>query len=153
LRIAVAGPAASLALAGAFAIVAAGVDSGLGAGVLEWLARINLVLALFNLVPAFPMDGGRILRAILWHRKGRAVATRIAVTGGKGFALVLIGGGLLLISVRDPIGGAWLAFLGLFLSSAAEREEAHLRSRAPGGDDRDVTDPAADEITPPDPPR
>lgn len=126
LRIASAGPALSFLLAGIFA-VAASLGDGAPGTVLEWLARINLVLAVFNLVPAFPMDGGRILRALLWQRKGRSRATAIAAYGGKGFAFLLIGLGLVLVSMRDPLGGMWLAFLGLFLSNAAEREESHLR--------------------------
>ena len=64
-----------------------------------WLAGINLVLLLFNLVPGFPLDGGRILRSVIWHFNGsEAKATRIAVRGGQGVSLLLIGYGIYLIA-------------------------------------------------------
>lgn len=138
LRIAAAGPLVSFAIAGA----------GWGGGhllgetaapeiltsIVSWLGRINLILALFNLIPAFPMDGGRIMRALLWRRTGRARATRIASRTGQGFALLLMCAGLVQASVGDPTGGIWLVFLGWFLSNAARAEEAPVPVRRSLGD-------------------
>lgn len=128
LRIAAAGPLASLAIAavawvGGDLLLRTPAPEVIGA-VLSWLGRINLMLALFNLLPAFPMDGGRILRSLLWRRLGRARATRIASRTGQGFAFLLMCAGLVQASVGDPAGGVWLVFLGWFLSNAARAEEA-----------------------------
>ena len=138
LRIAVAGPAVSLLLAGIF-VSAAWLIPNSGSlemigGVVGWLGRINFMLALFNLIPAFPMDGGRILRAYLWNKKGRPRATAFATKTGKGFGLLLTGIGLFEVGVGDPAGGAWLIFLGWFLSTAARSEEMPVVIREPLGD-------------------
>jgi len=80
-----------------------------------WLASINALVLVFNLLPAFPMDGGRIVRAIAWWRTGdRASATRFAANLGRVFAYLFIGGGLLLIASGDAFGGIWLAHHGIF---------------------------------------
>ena len=138
LRIAIAGPIISLLLAGFFVSVAWLIPNSGGfemfGGVLGWLGRINFMLALFNLIPAFPMDGGRILRAYLWKRKGRIRATAFATKTGKGFGLLLTGLGLFEVGVGDPAGGAWLIFLGWFLSTAARSEEIPVSLRQPLGD-------------------
>ncbi|MDQ4095801.1 MAG: site-2 protease family protein [Actinomycetota bacterium] len=128
LRIAAAGPLMSLLIAGlgwggGRLLDAAGAPE-IVASVVLWLGRINLMLALFNLIPAFPMDGGRIMRSLLWRRTGRARATRIASRTGQGFAFLLMCAGLVEASVGDPTGGLWLVFLGWFLSNAARSEEA-----------------------------
>ncbi|HYN37208.1 MAG TPA: site-2 protease family protein, partial [Actinomycetota bacterium] len=138
LRIAIAGPIVSLVLAGFFVGVSWLIpNSGpleMVGGVAGWLGRINAMLALFNLIPAFPMDGGRILRAYLWKRKGRIRATAFATKTGKGFGLLLMGLGFFEIGVGDPAGGAWLIFLGWFLSTAARSEEIPVSLRQPLGD-------------------
>ena len=140
LRIAVAGPVVSLVLAGACWgsgwVLSESLDADVAGGVLLWLGRINLMLALFNLIPAFPMDGGRILRSLLWRRLGRERATRIAVGTGRGFAFLMIAAGLVEASVGDPTGGLWLAFLGWFLANAARAEEPVRALRRPLGDVR-----------------
>ena len=101
---------------------AAGADAGVPvAGVLAYLATINLILAVFNLVPAFPLDGGRILRAVLWYWKGSLRwATRIssAIGGGFGIALILLG--VYRVVIGDFIGGMWWFLIGLFVRFAAQ---------------------------------
>lgn len=127
LRIALAGPLMSLLIAavgwGGGALLARSAAPDIVASIVSWLGRINLMLALFNLIPAFPMDGGRVMRALLWRRKGRIRATRIAVRTGQGFAFLLMCAGLVQASLGDPTGGVWLVFLGWFLSNAARAEE------------------------------
>ena len=88
---------------------------------LAYLASINLLLLVFNLIPAFPLDGGRIARAIVWWRTGdRNRATRIAAGMGQVFSYLLIGLGVfMLVSWGDLVGGAWFVFIGLFLGQAA----------------------------------
>jgi len=87
---------------------------------IAWLASINALVLVFNLLPAFPMDGGRIVRAIAWWRTGdRGSATRFAANLGRVFAYLFIGGGLLLIANGDAFGGIWLALIGLVINSSA----------------------------------
>ncbi len=131
LRIAVAGPAVSAALTAAFVALAwlvplpAQVD-----GVLAWLGYINLVLLVFNLLPALPLDGGRIARAALWHLRGDfGQATRVAAGLGRAFGQVLILAGLIAFFFGGLFGGAWLAFIGWFLLGAAEAERQHAVAR------------------------
>jgi len=87
--------------------------------VFQYLGIINFVLAAFNMVPAFPLDGGRVLRAILWHVKGDLRrATEISSRIGSGFGLLLIFFGILFIVRGAFIGGIWWVFIGLFLRNA-----------------------------------
>jgi Zn-dependent protease/CBS domain-containing protein len=131
LRMAIAGPAVSLAI-GAVCLLAAlalplpdAVD-----GVLFWLGQINLYLLVFNLIPALPLDGGRVLRAILWGRRGDFLsATRTAGRLGRGFGQAMIAIGLLLVVFVGAFSGVWLAFLGWFLLAAAEAELETAASR------------------------
>jgi len=128
LRIAVVGPLVSLALAVVFwavswALGAAGAPRLLAAGA-GWLAVINLILGLFNLLPAFPLDGGRVLRALLWLRWGQLRrATVAAARAGRAMAYLLIGLGIVFFFAGDVFNGIWFAFLGWFLLGAAGAEE------------------------------
>jgi len=136
LRIAVAGPLVSLVLGGLFVGVAlAGVAPSAVDGVAAWLGYINLLLLGFNLLPALPLDGGRVLRSLLWLRSGDfSRATQIAGDVSRGFGYLLIGFGLLLFVVQGAWSGAWLAFLGWFLLQAAAAESRYGLLREALGD-------------------
>jgi len=119
--------------------------SGL-ASMIAWLGSINLLVLVFNLVPAFPLDGGRIARAIAWWRTGsRNSGTRFAATLGEWFGLFLIlaGIGYFLAYLGDVIGGVWLAFVGFILRGAARSAiaQTELTSRIEGISVADVMDP------------
>ena len=128
------GPVTSLALAALFAGAAAGLHA-VGAapivvGVASWLSGINLLLGLFNLLPGTPLDGGRILRADLWHRHGDPVrAAGGAARGGRILGFILIGLGLLQFVAGSLVGGVWMAFIGWFLLTAARTEENQVLDR------------------------
>jgi Zn-dependent protease/CBS domain-containing protein len=130
-RIAIAGPLVSLVIGGGFALIALGL--GLPAavdGVVFWLGYINLLLLVFNLLPALPLDGGRVLRSALWAAKGDfAWATRIAAAVGRGFGYLFIAGGIALLIFQGAYSGAWLAFMGWFLLMAAGAEDRYLLAR------------------------
>ena len=120
-RIAIAGPLASLALAALFGGLWL-LDQGVSylAAPSIWLARINLILALFNMIPGFPLDGGRVLRALVWHLTGNLQrATQIAAGSGQVVALGFIGLGVFTIFGGNFMNGLWLAFIGWFLQNAA----------------------------------
>jgi Zn-dependent protease len=118
--IAVAGPAMSFALAALFALVASVAGDGAAGVLVRYLATINLVLGAFNLIPAFPLDGGRVLRAALWQRSGDVLsATRVASRAGSLLALALMGLGLFSVLSGGGVGGLWLGFIGLFVLSAS----------------------------------
>jgi Zn-dependent protease len=121
-RVAVAGPATSLALGAIFWGIwwgARGFSEPLEA-LAFWLGWINIVLAGFNLIPGFPLDGGRVLRSILWWRKRNLKdATRVASTVGRVIGYLFIFGGVWLIFGGYWFNGLWLAFVGWFLQSTA----------------------------------
>ena len=102
------------------ALVESGTNASPAAALIAWLATINLLVLLFNLVPAFPLDGGRIARAIAWRLTGdRGRATRFAATLGRGFAYLLIGFGVFIAFQGDFIGGLWLVVIGIILNASA----------------------------------
>jgi Zn-dependent protease/CBS domain-containing protein len=131
-RIAVVGPLTSVALAVVFGLVAMGLQAGgatgLPVGVFGYLAAVNLLLAVFNLIPAAPLDGGRVLRAALWHwRRDRLSAAVAAATAGRVFGYVLVAVGILQVATGRSFDGIWLALIGLFLVNAATAEEQQSR--------------------------
>src|SRR6266511_3837729 len=96
-------------------------------GVVAWLGYINLFLLAFNLLPALPLDGGRILRSLLWRVKGDfGWATQIAAATGRVFGFLMIGGGIALLVFEGVFSGAWLAFIGWFLLQASTSELRYL---------------------------
>jgi len=113
------------------------------AAMIAWLASINFFVLVFNLLPAYPMDGGRIARAIAWWRTGdRAAATRFAATLGRVFGYLFIGGGLLLVAGGDLFGGIWLALIGFVINGSARAASAQtaITGRIEGVTVSDVMD-------------
>ena len=123
--IAAAGPAASLALAlaiGAAWFAVRGSNEQLGA-ICSYLAAVNLLLAIFNVLPGFPLDGGRVLRSIAWRRtRSFGKATRIAAGTGEAVAWALVATGLALLFLGQWLTGVWLGLIGWFLLGAARGE-------------------------------
>jgi Zn-dependent protease/CBS domain-containing protein len=121
---AAAGPLTSIVIGAVFYVLAwaaRGVWPLAAVGVLSYLGWINWILAAFNLVPAFPLDGGRILRSALWHWKGNLWrATRIASNIGSGFGILLVAFGVYRLLVGDFIGAVWWFLIGMFLRGAAQ---------------------------------
>lgn len=142
-RVAVAGPAVTLAIA--LATFGAHQIPGLPTavdGVVEWLALVNLVLLVFNMLPAFPMDGGRVLRALVWRsNRDFPRATEIAGGVGRAFGMFFIFGGIFLFLSTGVFGGAWLALIGWFVINAgqAEVKMARLRTLFAGRTVADLT--------------
>ena len=134
-RVAAAGPLVSIVLGVLFVVIAiAGAPSEVD-GVAAWLGYINLLLAAFNLLPAAPLDGGRVLHSILWRAKGDfAWATRVASEVGQGFAYLFIALGLAMFIFEGAFSGAWLAFIGWFLLQGARAEARYVATeQALGG--------------------
>jgi Zn-dependent protease len=132
LRFAIAGPAVTLLIAALFGAIAL----ALPGSALRWLqalvayqATINAAILVFNLLPAFPLDGGRVARALLWWRRGDiSSATETAAAIGRGFGYGMIGLGVLAFA-GGGFGGLWIALIGLFVIGAAKAEENGLRVR------------------------
>jgi Zn-dependent protease/CBS domain-containing protein len=126
---AVVGPLTSLALAAVAWLAWLAIGGGYSplAAVLRYLANVNLVLALFNLIPGFPLDGGRVLRSVLWTITGDPRrATWVAARIGQGIALLFILGGIVWSLQGVLFSGLWLVFIGWFLLKAAETSYRQL---------------------------
>jgi Zn-dependent protease/predicted transcriptional regulator len=130
-RIAIAGPLVSLAIGVLFVAAAALLSLPTAVdGVAAWLGYINLFLLVFNLLPALPLDGGRVLRSALWAaRDDFAWATRVSAAIGRGFAYLFIAGGITMVIFADAFSGIWLAFIGWFLLGAASAEARYPAAR------------------------
>ncbi|MBE0411911.1 MAG: site-2 protease family protein [Anaerolineales bacterium] len=130
-RIAIAGPITSLALAAIFLIfgrVLGTIPEVSGSAL--YLGQINLILAVFNMLPGFPLDGGRVLRAILWKFGGNfRKATHWATSTGQAVAFLFIGLGVWLMFSGNFINGLWFAFIGWFLSNAAQHSYRQVLMR------------------------
>ncbi len=143
-KIAVAGPVVTLAISAA--AIAIGIlasspsefeqalrfedDSGVSGllTMLGFLAEVNLFVLVFNLIPAYPLDGGRIARAVAWWRTGdRNRATRLAATLGQGFSYILIAVGAFLLIQGDVIGGIWLGVIGFILGQSARAAQVQTQ--------------------------
>jgi Zn-dependent protease len=135
-RTAFAGPLVTLVIG--VSSVAAAVLLSLPAevdAVIAWVGWMNLLLFAFNMLPALPLDGGRVLHSILWKVRGsRAWATRVAARLGALIGQLMIFGGVLL-AFEDPVSGIWLALIGWFVVSAG-RSEAEAETTAPAAADR-----------------
>ena len=133
-KIAIAGPAVTLAIAALCGAIGTAVgsdfwgtvlfdtdsDSSAALAVVAWLANVNLLILVFNLIPAYPLDGGRIARSIAWKVSGnRTRATRFAATLGQGFSWAFIGLGIAMLIFADAIAGIWLALIGWILGQSA----------------------------------
>jgi Zn-dependent protease len=161
LKVAIAGPLVTLAIV--LALAAAGIAAAgfaafrdalpLGSGItavssgplaaVALLAASNFLVLVFNLLPAFPMDGGRVVRAIAWWRSGdRAGATRFAAGLGRVFAYLFIGAGLLLMASGEVFNGLWLALIGMVINGSARGAamQTAISSRLTGMRVADVMD-------------
>ena len=132
-QMAIAGPITSIAIACVLSVIyGAGKNTLPGPleAVIGYLAWLNLVLAAFNLIPAFPLDGGRVLRSALWHWKGNLTsATRIASSIGSGFGILLMVLAVWQLFTGNFIGAMWWFLIGMFLRGAAEASYRQLLMR------------------------
>jgi Zn-dependent protease/CBS domain-containing protein len=151
--IAVVGPLTSLVLAGVFWVLDMLVGSASGPlhAVLGYLAFTNLLLGVFNILPGFPLDGGRVLRAIIWGATGSLQrATDVASFVGQAFGVLLIFWGLARLLTGDVLGGLWTAFIGWFLDSGAQasRQQLSMQSVLKGVPVSVVMDPSPPLLDP-----
>ena len=139
------GPATSFVISGALWLALLGVRDGtLLHGVVFYLAFINLLIGAFNLLPAFPLDGGRVLRSIVWAGTGSmARATRVAATWGQIIGALLMIIGAFSVLFDNIIAGLWFGLVGWFINSNAgsSKREAALRENVSGVEVKDVMDP------------
>lgn len=132
LRFAIAGPAVTFAIAvvfGAISFLLPGSAPDWLAALIAYQAIVNAMILVFNLLPAFPLDGGRVARALLWRRRGDvASATETAATIGRWLGYGMVGLGIFSFAAGG-FGGLWLALIGLFVVAAGKAEENGLRVR------------------------
>ncbi|MBW4689741.1 MAG: site-2 protease family protein [Komarekiella atlantica HA4396-MV6] len=152
-QIAIIGPLTSVLLAAFFGLIwFIGRNAGWSivvTGVASYLASINLILAIFNMLPGFPLDGGRVFRSILWKYTGnQKKATQIASSGGKWLAYLLIALGFWELFGSALLGGLWLILIGWFLYNAAEAsyEEILVRTSLEGVKAREIMTPYPETV-------
>ncbi|HEY50622.1 MAG TPA: CBS domain-containing protein [Dehalococcoidia bacterium] len=154
-KMALAGPLASLVIGGLFFLLhllLQGISEPVAA-LAFWLAQINVVLALFNLIPGFPLDGGRVFRSLLWRFSGDyKKATRIAFEVGRGVGYLFVAAGIVLMFLYPGrwFNGLWLAFIGLFLSyvATASYRQAQWQAALQGIRVADVMNTACPVLSP-----
>lgn len=152
-RIAIVGPAMSLTIGALFAALWFAVrplNDGI-AGICANLAVINASLAIFNMLPGFPLDGGRVFRSIVWHRnKNRLRATRTAARAGEWIAYGIMGIGVLYTVLGSPVNGIWFLLIGLFLrsASAASYQQLVVETTLAGIPVREVMQTAVASVPP-----
>jgi Zn-dependent protease len=129
--VAIVGPLTSVAIAGVLALAQVVLQPTAGtSAILGYLIVVNIMVGMFNLVPGFPLDGGRLLRSVLWKLKGSLTwATRVASHVGSGFAFLLIGLGIVRAFAGEFLGGLWFVLIGLFLRQAAAGSYQQLMLR------------------------
>ncbi len=126
------GPVTSLVLGGLFILLAQplgwpGDALGWGFG---YLGGVNILLAVFNMLPGFPLDGGRVLRALIWRATGdRARATRVATIGGQAVGYLIVAAGIFLLTRDELTSAIWFGAIGLFLVQAARASQHELQAR------------------------
>jgi Zn-dependent protease len=135
--ISVVGPVASIVMSASFAVLhlSSRANWETASAIAEWLAEINLVLAVFNLIPAFPLDGGRILRSAVWGMTGNySKATRVASAVGRTTSVLFFLGGILFVISRQFTFGLWTGLIGWFLWAASRQNQrqADLRDSLAG---------------------
>ncbi len=153
-QIAGVGPLVSLILAGLFALIWWLGRSAEWAvevtGVAGYLASINLILAIFNLLPGFPLDGGRLFRSIIWKATGNLKkATRIASWSGQFFAYLIIALGFVQLFGGNLLGGLWFVLIGWFLANAASMsyQQLLIRTGLEGVRAKEVMMPSPETVT------
>ena len=123
LKMAAAGPACSLAIGGIFGLLWFFIPNMAEpiASMIQWLFIVNVALAAFNMIPGFPLDGGRVFRSLMWYFTGNYKrSTRIATWLGRGVAYAFIAGGIVIMFLfHEWLSGLWMAFIGWFLDNAA----------------------------------
>lgn len=144
--VSVVGPLASLAAGGAFWALSRVIETSNTplAGLLGYVGWWGVAIAIFNLVPGFPLDGGRVLLAIVWRVTGsRGLATRIAAGVGLAIGALMVLGGMAEITMRGNFFGLWLVFIGVFLiqASRASAQQERLREALAGSAVADVMSP------------
>ena len=151
--VSVVGPVASLGLASIFGLLYLGLRSSPGqlTALVQYLMVVNLVVGLFNLIPAFPLDGGRVLRALVWRATAsQERATRVASVTGSVLGFGLIGLGIVFVFTNSFITGIWLVFIGWFIQSAAAsaRQSSEERTVMSGRVVRDAMDRSFQSVPP-----